>query len=199
MVQFSKLHGNGNDFIIIDEYNEQVISDDKKAEFARKYCDRRFGIGADGVLYLLRSKSADLKMRLFQPDCSEAEMCGNGIRCLAKYAMDAGYVSQSTTSVETMAGLLQIEMKDLGNEVWVKVNMGRPLFNSKDIPMKGEGDFIDETLENMQVSVVNTGVPHAVIFVDNLESVDIDRLAPPIRYNPVFTKGTNVNLEYSHI
>jgi diaminopimelate epimerase len=193
MIQFSKLHGNGNDFIMINEYNEPVINDDKKADFAQKYCDRRFGIGADGVLFLSRSKSTDLKMRLFQPDGSEAEMCGNGIRCLIKFALDAGYVSPGTASVETMAGILPVEVKDLGNEVWVKVNMGKPLFDSKDIPMRVKGEFIDEELENMQVSVVNTGVPHAVIFIDDLESVDIDRLAPPVRYNPVFPRGTNVN------
>lgn len=193
MIQFTKLHGNGNDFIVIDEYNHLVVPDNSKPGFAEKYCDRRFGIGADGVIFLSGSDSSDVKMRLFQPDCSEAEMCGNGIRCLVKYAMDAGYISPGTALVETMAGILPVEVKGRGNNVLVKVNMGKPLFDSKDIPMKGEGEFIDETLEDMQVSLVNTGVPHAVIFVDDLESIDIDRLAPPIRYNSLFPNGTNVN------
>lgn len=193
MIHFTKLHGNGNDFIVIDEYNGLVVLDNSKPGFAEKYCARRFGIGADGVIFLSVSASSDIKMRLFQPDRSEAEMCGNGIRCLVKYAMDAGYLSPGTAMVETMAGVLPVEVECQGNKVWVKVNMGKPMFDCKDIPMRGEGEFIDETLEDMQVSLVNTGVPHAVIFVDDLESVDIDRLAPPIRYNPVFPKGTNVN------
>jgi len=193
MIQFTKLHGNGNDFIVIDEHNDLVVPDNSKPGFAEKYCNRRFGIGADGVIFLSGSSSSDIKMRLFQPDRSEAEMCGNGIRCLVKYAMDAGYISPGTAMVETMAGILPVEVKCQGNKVLVKVNMGKPLFNRKDIPMKGEGEFIDETLEDMQVSLVNTGVPHAVIFVDDLESIDIDRLARPIRYHFVFPKGTNVN------
>ena len=193
MIHFTKLHGNGNDFIVIDEYSGLVVPDNSKPGFAEKYCARQFGIGADGVIFLSVSASSDIKMRLFQPDRSEAEMCGNGIRCLVKYAMDAGYISNGTAMVETMAGIIPIEVKGQGNNVLVKVNMGKPLFDSKDIPMKGEGEFIGEILEDMQVSLVNTGVPHAVVFVDDLESVNIDRLAPPIRYNPVFPKGTNVN------
>ena len=193
MIQFTKLHGNGNDFIVIDEYSGLVVPDNSKPGFAEKYCNRRFGIGADGVIFLSGSALSDVKMRLFQPDRSEAEMCGNGIRCLVKYATDAGYISPGTAMVETMVGILPVEVKGRGNKVLVKVNMGKPLFDSKDIPMKVEGEFIDETLENMQVSLVNTGVPHAVVFVDDLESVDIDRLAPSIRYNSIFPKGTNVN------
>ena len=193
MIHFTKLHGNGNDFIVIDEYSGLVVPDNSKPGFAEKYCARQFGIGADGVIFLSVSASSDIKMRLFQPDRSEAEMCGNGIRCLVKYALDAGYLSPGTAMVESMAGVLPVEVKGQGNKVWVKVNMGKPMFDKKDIPMRGEGEFIDETLEDMQVSLVNTGVPHAVIFVDDLESVDIDRLAPPIRYHSLFPKGTNVN------
>ena len=83
-IPFAKLHGNGNDFIVIDEYHKLVIPDEMKGQFAAIYCDRRFGIGADGVIFLMKSAKDDLRMRLFQPDESEAEMCGNGIRCLAK-------------------------------------------------------------------------------------------------------------------
>ena len=193
MIHFTKLHGNGNDFIVIDEYNGLVVPDNSKPGFAEKYCSRRFGIGADGVIFLSGSETSDIKMRLFQPDRSEAEMCGNGIRCLVKYAMDAGYISSGNAMVETMAGILPVEVKSQDNKVLVKVNMGKPLFDGKDIPMRVKGEFIDKELENMQVSVVNTGVPHAVIFVDDLESIDIDRLARPIRYHFVFPKGTNVN------
>jgi diaminopimelate epimerase len=193
MIQFAKLHGNGNDFILIDEYAGTVVADDTKADFAEKYCDRRFGIGGDGVLFISKSGSADIKMRLFQPDRSEAEMCGNGIRCLVKYALEAGYLSPGTTTVETMTGILPVDVKGNGDEMLVKVNMGKPLFDRKDIPAKGDGEFINEMIEGMQVSVINTGVPHAVIFVDDLEGVDIDTITPPIRYHTIFPKGTNVN------
>ena len=88
-IPFAKLHGNGNDFIVIDEYQKVVIPDEMKGQFAALYCDRRFGIGADGVIFLMKSAKNDLRMRLLQPDESEAEMCGNGIRCLAKSASDA--------------------------------------------------------------------------------------------------------------
>ncbi|HEY9246389.1 MAG TPA: diaminopimelate epimerase, partial [Candidatus Methanoperedens sp.] len=94
MISFTKLHGNGNDFILVDEYENEVIPEEEKSGFAAKYCDRRCGIGADGILYPGRSDKADIKMRIFNPDGTEAEMCGNGIRCLAKYAFDKGYIRE---------------------------------------------------------------------------------------------------------
>jgi diaminopimelate epimerase len=173
MIRFAKLHGNGNDFILIDEYDGEVIPD--KPGFAATYCDRRFGIGADGVLFLTNSDCADIRMRLFQPDRSEAEMCGNGIRCLIRYAIDEGYIAGAST-VETLAGIMEV---DLDSE-WIKVNMGTPA--SAGI----------EHLEGYEVYSTNTGVPHAIIFVDDLE-IAIDEIAPAIRYAPVFPKGANVN------
>ena len=173
MIRFAKLHGNGNDFILIDEYDGEVIPD--KPGFAATYCDRRFGIGADGVLFLSKSEHADLRMRLFQPDRSEAEMCGNGIRCLVRYAIDEGYITGAST-IETLAGIMEI---DLDSE-WIKVNMGTPASGGT------------EHLEGYEVYSTNTGVPHAIIFVDDLE-IAIDEIAPAIRYAPVFPKGANVN------
>jgi diaminopimelate epimerase (EC 5.1.1.7) len=108
-IPFVKLHGNGNDFILIDEYAGEKIPDDMKGHFAAVYCDRKFGIGGDGVLFLLKSDDG-IRMRLFQPDESEAEMCGNGIRCLAKYAFDAGYV-KSPCTIQTLAGPVMVRME----------------------------------------------------------------------------------------
>lgn len=193
MIEFTKIHGNGNDFIIIDEFNKEIVPDNVKPGFAQKYCDRRFGIGGDGVLFLSKSSSADMKMRLFQPDRSEAEMCGNGIRCLVKFGLDTGYISEGTASVETMAGIMPVDVKCQGDNTWIKVNMGKPMFDKKDIPARGEGDFINVMMDGMKVSAVNTGVPHAVIFVDDLEGIDIDALALSVRYHDLFPKGTNVN------
>lgn len=188
MIHFTKLQGNGNDFILIDEYKGETISE--KSAFASKYCDRRFGIGADGVLYLGSSYKADIGMRIFNPDGTEAEMCGNGIRCLVKYALDEGYVRENA-SVETLAGVLSVSSR-IDDRTWVKVDMGKPQFTREKIPSKGSGEFLDVSLHGNKVSAVNTGVPHAVIFVDSFNA-DLMSIAPRIRYDPVFPKGTNVN------
>ena len=194
MIEFTKLHGNGNDFIVIDEFEKQIIPDKNKAEFAVKYCARRFGIGADGVLFISQSDKADMKMRLFQPDASEAEMCGNGIRCLVKYAFDSGHIDVGVTTVETMAGVLPAETRTDDVGLWVKVNMGRPIKTRAQIPAKGDADdeFIDVDMHGYNVSVINTGVPHAIVFVDDLD-IDILKIAPKIRFDHVFPNGTNVN------
>jgi len=190
-IPFAKVQGNGNDFIIIDEYRHTVIPDDMKGQFAVNYCDRRFGIGADGVIYLSKSEKSDIRMRIFQPDASEAEMCGNGIRCLAKYALDAGYVKGSCT-VETPAGLLAVTMAYRDDEFSATITMTFPLFDRKDIPATGSGEY-KEHIGSFDVYAVNTGVPHAVIPVNSVDSIDITTAAPPIRNHPTFPQGANVN------
>lgn len=188
-MHFTKLHGNGNDFILIDEYNGEIVPE--KSGFARKYCDRRFGIGGDGVLYLGSSDKADLGMRIFNSDGTEAEMCGNGVRCLVKYALDEGYIKENA-SVETLAGILPVNSR-IEDKTWITVNMGIPVFAREKIPAKGTGEFLNVHLHGYNVSAVNTGVPHAVIFVDDLDNPDLIPSAPKIRCDPVFPKGTNVN------
>ncbi len=190
-IPFAKLHGNGNDFIIIDEYHKLVIPDEMKGQFAGIYCDRRFGIGGDGVIFLMKSAKDDLRMRLFQPDESEAEMCGNGIRCLAKAAFDAGYVKGSCT-VETLAGSIGVAMEETDDGFTATVMMTPPQFDRKDIPATGAGEY-KERIGTFDVYAVNTGVPHAVIIVESVDSVDIGAVAPAIRHHPTFPKGANVN------
>lgn len=190
-LRFTKLQGNGNDFILVDEYDRLQIPDEMKAQFAVLYCDRRFGIGGDGVLYLSRSDTADLKMRLLQPDESEAEMCGNGIRCFAKYAYDMGYV-RKTCSVETPAGIIPVDMAYRDDMFYATIGMPEPKFLCPDIPAIGEGEYREE-INGFIVYAVNTGVPHAVIFTDALDSVDLSRAGPLIRRHETFPKGANVN------
>lgn len=191
-IPFTKLHGNGNDFILIDETAGTVIPDEMKPGFAALYCDRRFGIGGDGVLFLLPSETADVRMRLFQQDESEAEMCGNGIRCLAKYAHDAGYV-QETCTVETMAGTMAVSMGyDDEGEFWAEIEMVDPAFERSAIPAIGEGEY-KEQIGPFTVYAANTGVPHAVIFVEDVEAVDVAAAAPQVRRHPSFPRGANVN------
>ena len=190
-IPFTKLHGNGNDFVLIDEYEKTVIPDDMKAQFAALYCDRRFGIGADGILYLSKSVTCDIRMRIFQPDESEAEMCGNGIRCLAKYAFDAGYIGKTCT-VETPAGEVGVALVYAGEDFAATIRMPMPKFERRDIPATGDGEY-RERIGEFDVYAVNTGVPHAVILIDAVDSVDIALAAPPIRHHASFLNGANVN------
>jgi diaminopimelate epimerase len=190
-IPFVKLHGNGNDFIVIDEYHKLVIPDDMKGQFAAIYCDRRFGIGADGVIYFMKSAKDDLKMRIFQPDESEAEMCGNGIRCLAKAAFYAGYVKESFT-VETPAGSIGVAIENTEDGFSAAVMMTPPQFDRKDIPATGTGEY-KEHIGDYDVYAVNTGVPHAVIIVDAVDAIDVEAVAPSIRRHPTFPTGANVN------
>mgnify|MGYP000933841217 FL=1 len=190
-IVFTKLQGNGNDFILIDEHAREVIPDDMKGTFAALYCDRRFGIGADGVLFLQTSEKADIRMRLFQPDESEAEMCGNGIRCLAKYAHDVGYVKESC-SVETGAGIIPVTMGYADDEFAATITMPTPAFERSAIPATGIGEY-REKIQGFTVYAANIGVPHAVVFVDDIDAVDIATVAPTIRHHPSFLEGANVN------
>ena len=190
-IPFTKLHGNGNDFVLIDEHEKIVIPDDMKGQFAAIYCDRRFGIGADGVICLSKSEKSTLRMRILQPDESEAEMCGNGIRCLAKFAFDAGYVKESCT-VETPAGEIGVAMGYKEDEFSATITMPTPKFDRKDIPATGEGEY-KERMGEFDVYAVNTGVPHAVIIVDAIDTIDVEAVAPAIRHHPTFEKGANVN------
>lgn len=189
---FTKLQGNGNDFILIDEIEGELIPEEMKAKFASLYTDRRFGIGADGVLFLAKGEKVPMRMRVFNPDETEAEMCGNGIRCLAKYIVDRGYAKDSF-AVETLAGVIQVSARyDPEEEFTATIGMPAPRFDRKDIPATGEGEYREEILENT-VYAVNTGVPHAVVFVEEVGSIDIDDVAPPIRNHHTFPQGANVN------
>ncbi|MDP3564395.1 MAG: diaminopimelate epimerase [Methanoregula sp.] len=190
-IPFTKLQGNGNDFVLIDEYEKTVIPDEMKARFAATYCDRKFGIGADGVLYLMKSSNGNLRMRILQPDESEAEMCGNGIRCLAKYAFDAGYV-KGTCTIDTLAGPVGVDMAYRDDTFVATISMPTPKFGRPEIPATGEGEY-RERIGVFDVYAANTGVPHAVVLVDDLDSVNVEALSPPIRHHDSFTKGANVN------
>lgn len=192
-IPFVKLQGNGNDFILIDEMKGVLIPDEMKGQFARLFCDRRFGIGGDGVLVLLPSESSDIRMRLIQPDESEAEMCGNGIRCLVCYAYDAGYIGEEC-SVETLAGVFHVTISpdSYENEYMFRIKMTKPAFEREKIPAIGTGDY-EEDLFGYMTYAANTGVPHAVIFVDDIDALDIENIAPRIRNHESFPQGANVN------
>jgi diaminopimelate epimerase len=188
---FVKLHGNGNDFILIDEFKEVMIPDEMKARFSSLYCDRKFGIGGDGVLFLSK-EGEKIRMRIFQPDESEAEMCGNGIRCLAKYAYDSKYIGEKAT-INTLAGPVEIKAEyDKDGDFYAEVEMTDPIFDSPSIQAGGKGEF-HEIISGYEVYAVNTGVPHAVVFIRDLDMIDIAGIAPGIRFSHYFPVGANVN------
>ncbi|AGK60196.1 diaminopimelate epimerase [Archaeoglobus sulfaticallidus PM70-1] len=191
-IKFVKLHGNGNDFVLVDEFSGTIIPEDRKPEFVRAVCHRRFGVGADGALFVQRSEKADVRFRYFNSDGSEAEMCGNGIRCFTRYLVDEGYAND-IVKVETLAGVLELEVSN-GEKFLVKVNMGRVRKRAEDVPVNTEKEFFwGERIGSMEVYAVNSGVPHAVIFVDEIDHMDIIPPARKIRYHELFPHGINVN------
>jgi diaminopimelate epimerase len=199
------MHGLGNDFILINCIDEVCPSDQET--FSRRLCDRRFGIGADQLLLLYPSDKADFKMRILNADGSEVEMCGNGIRCLAKYIWDRNLSYKEILNIETIAGIIKPEKAgDL-----VRVDMGEPIFEPERIPVvianesnppsphfskRGQGGIIDYPLQiadkEFKITCVSMGNPHAIIVVDDLDSFPVTYYGPMIEKHPLFPKKTNV-------
>jgi len=183
-MKFVKMHGLGNDFVVIDSRTEPLEGLDL-SKLAVKLCDRNYGIGADGILIAGPSNSADVKMRIFNPDGSEAEMCGNGIRCFAKYIYELLEKKKELISVETLAGVILPSILDYkGKTAIVEVDMGIPK-NIKKAELKIDNVKYDATL-------VSFGNPHCVIFSDDLSIVHIDEIGPKIETNKMFSDRTNV-------
>lgn len=193
-LEFVKMHGNGNDFILFDEFEGEVVPEKDKPAFVRAVCDRKFGVGGDGVLFLQPSLIADAKFRYFNSDGSEAEMCGNGIRCFSRYLVEEGYAKPGKIIVETLVGVLELWIDESYN---VKVNMGRVRTAPSEIPARKElwGEKISVKGREFEIYAVNSGVPHVIVFVDEkeLESLDVVSIAREIRYSDLFPEGANVN------
>ena len=196
-MRFTKMHGAGNDYVYIDGFKEQVI---QPSQFAIAVSDRHFGIGSDGLILILPSDKADLRMQMFNSDGSEAEMCGNGIRCVAKYAWDHGLIDHLEISIETGAGIKPVTMFcDSNNQVnRVRVNMGQPLLLRGDLPMTGDpnAQALEITLEagdkTFKAWCLSMGNPHCVIFVDDCETFPVTDIGPLIENHPLFPRRTNV-------
>ncbi len=194
------MHGIGNDFVVIGALDELPLPEEKLDEFARFVCDRHFGVGADGVIWVLPSQVADFKMRIFNPDGSEAEMCGNGIRCAVKWFYDRDYAKGNAVRVETLAGIKTVWVQEEnGRAKAVTVDMGEPIFEPALIPtsLSERGEAIETPLNvegfgTYTVSAVSMGNPHCVIFVDNVDNFPVEVLGPRIEHHPAFPKRTNV-------
>ena len=195
-MRFWKMHGLGNDYVLIDN-RDQKISDRQAVELAKKLCERRFSVGADGLLLVFNSAVADVKMRIFNADGSEAEMCGNGIRCFAKYCYENKIAGKNDFTVETLSGVKQVWLTVKDNEVkTVKVDMGAPNWERSSLPMIGQGTCINENLEvdeeSYMVTCLSMGNPHCVIFVDKVDDFPVEYVGPMVENHTAFPKRTNV-------
>ncbi|MGE5575682.1 MAG: diaminopimelate epimerase [Syntrophothermus sp.] len=200
-MHFVKMHGIGNDYVYIDGFREKV---DQPEELARKVSDRHFGIGSDGLILILPSETADLRMRMFNADGSESEMCGNGIRCVAKYGYDHGLARKEQIAVETLAGIKTLDLVEIkdGKAEKIRVDMGRPRLSRAEIPMvvgseeDPAGKVINQPLvvdgQTLKITGVSMGNPHCVLFVDDTETAPVHELGPRIERHPAFPARTNV-------
>lgn len=195
-MRFTKMHGLGNDYIYVNCFEEQV---NNASELAIRVSDRHFGIGSDGLILIAPSAAADCRMDMYNADGSRAQMCGNGIRCVGKYLYDRGLTDQTVVRIETLAGILTMQLhpgKDGGIET-VTVDMGEPILTPAFIPIKAEGDRVMElplraASCNWNVNCVSMGNPHAVIFVDDPDRLDLPRIGPAIENHALFPERTNV-------
>lgn len=191
-MKITKMHGLGNDFILTEE------QPDDPSACAKALCARRISVGADGLILIGSSSQADIRMRIFNADGSEAEMCGNGIRCFARYVYDRHIVSSPTMTVQTNAGIMRpaLILDDSGVVEGVRVDMGMPGFDAADIPVDAEDPLtfnIPVAGRLLAASSVLMGVPHTVLFMGPISEEEILALGPQIEANPLFPKKTNVN------
>jgi len=194
-MNFVKMHGCGNDYIYINGFSEEIKN---LEELSIKMSDRHFGVGGDGIVLILPSKTSDFRMRMFNADGSEAEMCGNAIRCVGKYVYDKHLTDKKILTIETLAGIKVLDMKVIDNLVEeVTVDMGEPILTPELIPVVA----IENPVLKIQVpsedkkfefTCVSMGNPHAITFVENTKDFEVEKYGRPVELNPLFPKKTNV-------
>lgn len=197
MIKFTKMHGLGNDYVYIDCYSQEVnlgnISD-----LAKFMSNRHFGIGSDGIILICKSEIADFKMRMFNFDGSEAEMCGNGIRCVGKFVYDKGLTNKKTVKIETLAGIkiLNLNVKNSKVET-VRVDMDEPILNPKEIPVNFDKEPVKELKikaidREFDFTCVSMGNPHSITIVENTKEFDIEKYGPVLETDEHFPKRSNI-------
>ena len=195
-MKFTKMHGCGNDYIYIDGAKEKIAQEEKEA-FVRRVSDRHFGVGGDGVIFINPSEEADFEMEMYNADGSRAEMCGNGIRCVAKYVYDKGLTDKTDISVISCGRIkyLQLFLQD-GKVDTVRVNMGAPELTAALVPVVCERkQAVDETIsvqgQDYKMTCVSMGNPHAVVFMDGVKELDIEKIGPCFENHERFPKRIN--------
>ena len=196
MMEFTKMHGLGNDFVVV--YGERELPSDA-SELAVKLCNRFFGIGADGLVYILPSAKADFMMRIMNSDGSEAEQCGNAIRCVAKYVYDHGHIDREEITIETIgAGVQQVRLTVQDGQVSsVRVDMGEPVLNGLSVPTLVDlHPVVNHPIEvdgrEFRFTAVSMGNPHCVIYVDDAVNFDLGVWGPKLEVHPLFPRKINV-------
>ena len=193
--EYVRSHALGNDYLVVDP---RTLSVRLTPERIREICDRHRGVGSDGILTLERSRRADVGLRIFNPDGSEAEKSGNGIRIFAKCLWDHGYLRRRAFTIDTKGGIVGVTLDGRGQAVRsITAEMGRATFRSREIPATGpDRDIVGETIdvagERLQITAVSVGNPHCIVFVDNLAAVDLARLGEALEHHPMFPNRTNV-------
>ena len=199
-MKFTKMHGIGNDYVYVNCFKETV---EHPSEVAIKVSDRHFGIGSDGLILIKPSEVADGKMEMYNADGSQGAMCGNGIRCVAKYMYDYGITDKTSISVETKSGIkyLDLTIKD-GKVDTVKVNMGTPILKAADIPVRSEKEqVINEPVmvdgKEWKITCVSMGNPHAITYIDDVKNLEIEKIGPKVENHEIFPD--RVNTEFVHV
>lgn len=201
MLKFTKMHGLGNDYVYVDCTREVPAGFmENLPEIARRVSHRHFGVGSDGLVLILPSRVADFRMRMFNADGSEAEMCGNAIRCVGKYLYDYGLTAKISLTIETLAGVKELELvvnPDRNQVKLVRVDMGEPVLEPRRIPVAAEGQaLVDVPVplegETYRITAVSMGNPHAVIFVEDVAAFPVGQVGPRLEHHPLFPNRVNV-------
>ncbi|MCI9617174.1 MAG: diaminopimelate epimerase [Eubacterium sp.] len=199
-MEFTKMEGCGNDYVYVNGFTNKIENPNKVSEFVS---NRNFGIGSDGLIMVNPSDKADFRMNMYNADGSEGKMCGNGIRCVAKYVYDNKMTDKTTITVETLSGIktLVLNVED-GKVKTVRVDMGRPILKAKDVPVISEKEqVIDEPImidnKEYKITCVSMGNPHAITFIDDTDSLDIESIGPKFEKNEIFPD--RINTEFIQI
>lgn len=199
-MKFTKMHGCGNDYVYVNGFEEEVKD---PSAVAIAVSDRHFGIGSDGLILILPSDVADFRMGMYNADGSEGKMCGNGVRCIAKYVYDHGMTDKTQISIETKGGIKYLDLHvENGKVSTVKVDMGEPILTTKDIPVEWkEEQMIGQPVEvdgrQYEMTCVSMGNPHAVVWVDDTNSLDLEKIGPDFEHHAMFPE--RVNTEFVQI
>ena len=200
MIKFTKMHGLGNDYVYIDAIHQDINEPSSLAKFVS---NRNFGVGSDGLILICKSDVADFKMRMFNSDGSEAEMCGNGIRCVGKFVYDKGLTNKTEVAIETLAGIkyLKLSVKD-GKVDTARVDMGEPIFEPQKIPV----NTLENPVKNLKVmaqgkdfnmTCVSMGNPHAIAIVEDVKKFDVEKYGKVLEVDKLFPK--RINVEFAEI
>ncbi|MFN8577246.1 MAG: diaminopimelate epimerase [Candidatus Sericytochromatia bacterium] len=194
---FVKMQGCGNDFILVE--SSLILMDRDLSSLAKKMCDRNYGVGGDGLIIVHPSEKSDFRMQIINSDGSEPEMCGNGIRCFARYLDMSKKTDRKDLEIETLAGIIKPSIVEINNNIQVKVDMGEPILKPLEVPVSGFDNLdkvVNQDLEIegkvFKINAVSMGNPHCIIFVDDLDKVEFEHWGPIIEKFKTFPKKTNV-------